>query len=84
MYHVPHAGVNADMIAPAIGNGQKVNILDIIQNELISNTEWRLVRDSQPCDRCIYQFICPPLSNYEEAIGQTNLCHVKNLNLINK
>ena len=84
LYVLPDGVVKADMNAPAIGNIQRDNILGIMQNELISNTAWRLVRDSHPCDKCIYQFICPPLSNYEEEIGQINLCHIKNLNLINK
>ena len=74
---MPDGVVKADMNAPAIGNIQFDNILDIIQNELISNTAWRRVRDSHPCDSCIYQFICPPLSNYERIIGQDNLCHMK-------
>lgn len=77
LYVLPDGTVKANMNAPAIGHIHVDNILDIIQNELINNTAWRLLRDSQPCDRCVYQFICPPPSNYEKIIGQNNLCHIK-------
>lgn len=84
LYILPNGIVKANMSTPAIGNIQEDSLLNIIQHELINNTSWRLIRDSQPCSQCIYQFICPPLSNYEEVIGQTDLCHIENLNLINK
>jgi len=30
-----------------------------------------------PCNKCIYNLLCPPISNYEYALEQCNLCHVK-------
>ena len=47
-----------------------------VSKEMMDNTAWRKVRDAAPCSRCVYQFICPPLSNYELAIGKSDLCTV--------
>lgn len=41
---------------------------------------WFNIRNQPPCNSCIYQWLCPPPSNYEIAIGRPNLCHVKNNN----
>lgn len=41
------------------------------------NTAWRRIREEEPCNLCLYQYLCPSPSNYEAVIGKTNLCHVK-------
>lgn len=78
LYVLPDGTVRANMNTSVLGNIAEDNILDIIYKELIENTAWRTIRDAHPCDKCIYQFICPAPSDYERAIGQYNLCHVKN------
>lgn len=43
---------------------------------------WRLTRkDVKPCNACIFNTICPPLSNYELAIKRNNLCKYWNHNV---
>ena len=49
-----------------------------IRNELKRGTSWRRTRDSLPvCKECLCKYLCPSPSNYELAIGKSNLCHVK-------
>lgn len=51
---------------------------EIIYNELKRGTSWRRTRDSLPvCKECLCKYLCPSPSNYELAIGKSNLCHVK-------
>lgn len=76
LYVLPDGSVKANLNAVSVGNIQKDELLNLIQKELILNTAWRQIRDRRPCSGCIYQFICPPVSNYEKAIGKDNLCHL--------
>lgn len=49
------------------------NILDSL-----SDSSWFLTRNKmEPCSKCVFQYLCPPPSNYEIAIGKPNLCTVK-------
>lgn len=48
---------------------------DILYNLLDSC--WFKTRDIKPCSNCAFQYLCPPPSNYEIAIGKPNLCTVK-------
>lgn len=52
-------------------------IYDMIYNEMTEGQSWLNIRDMKPCCDCVYQWLCPSLSNYELAIGKPNLCHVK-------
>ena len=29
-----------------------------------------------PCKSCLYNFLCPPISNYENVLRKTNLCNI--------
>jgi len=48
----------------------------VISNELLNNYSWKNTRKKSPCKQCIYQFLCPPPSNYEFVLKRNNLCHV--------
>lgn len=53
------------------------NILDLIKNELNTNSSWFKTRNKLDiCKSCSYQFICPSPSAYEQVIGKPNLCHI--------
>ena len=78
LYVLPDGTVKANMNTAVLGNIAEDDILNIIYKELIENTAWRTIRNSHPCDQCIYQFMCPAPSNYERAIGKNNLCHIIN------
>ena len=48
----------------------------ILRTKLLKDPFWFKIRKEQPCKDCIFQFLCPPLSNYEHIMGQNNLCHL--------
>ena len=76
LFILPDGTVKANMNVPAIGNIRTDSLMNLIFKEMIDNTAWRTIRVSEPCNKCIYQFICPAPSNYETVIGKPNLCHV--------
>ncbi len=69
--------VKANINAPDLGNIYDNSILELIHNELTINTAWRKIRNKGVCSNCLYQYLCPPPSNYETAIGELNLCHIQ-------
>lgn len=68
--------VFANMNFLPIGNIYKDSVYDIVCKELNEGESWFRVRDKEPCNRCVFQWLCPSPSDYEIAIGLTNLCHV--------
>ena len=54
----------------------KDSINDIIVNEIKNGESWFLLRDQQPCNECLYQRLCPSLSNYEIILNKPNLCNI--------
>jgi len=72
---LPNGNVFANVNGPILGNIETDSVLDLINKEMNENTAWRKTRNEAPCTNCLYQYLCPSLSNYEDAIGQPNLCH---------
>ena len=68
--------IKANMNTQTLGNINTNSLLEIIAKELMTNTAWRVIRKEAPCKDCLYQYLCPPPSNYETAIGKPNLCHI--------
>jgi pseudo-rSAM protein len=59
-----------------LGNISTDTFYQLIANELVHNYSWKNTRTKSPCKKCVYQFLCPPPSNYEYALNCNNLCHV--------
>ena len=78
LYVMPDGGIKSHVDGLILGYAGKDEIVDIIYKELTENTAWRKVRNKEPCSRCVFQFLCPPPSNYESAIGKNNLCYMRN------
>lgn len=76
LYILPNGDIKANLNEETIGHLGKDRIIDVINHEMMQNTAWRKVRSSEPCQKCVYQYLCPPLSNYERVIHRQNLCHV--------
>ena len=55
----------------------KDSIYMVTFRELTEGNSWLRIRDQKPCCDCIYQWLCPSPSHYEDVIGKPNLCHVK-------
>jgi len=54
----------------------KDSLYAVTFRELTEGNSWLRIRDQKPCCNCIYQWLCPSPSNYEDVIGKPNLCHV--------
>lgn len=74
---LPNGDVYANLNHPSLGNIYVNNIHEILHKEVEEGKSWFRVRNQPPCTDCVYQWICPSPSNYEIAIGRSNLCHVK-------
>lgn len=57
--------VRANPNTSVIGNIFKDDIRDVIYYELVASKTWRLVRKKHKCSSCLFQDLCPPISNYE-------------------
>jgi pseudo-rSAM protein len=73
---LPNGNVFANLNHPAIGT-----IYDppynLFYKEMIKGTTWRMTRKHFPCLECIFQWLCPPPSNYELVFERFNLCDIK-------
>ena len=47
----------------------------LIYSEISTGKGWRRIRNNKPCNECIYQFLCPPPTNFELAIGNNKICN---------
>lgn len=51
-----------------------------VHRELKNGTFWRKTRDQvEPCKACLYRYLCPSPSNYEEVTGKFDFCHLQEL-----
>ena len=70
--------IHSNINAPSLGLVGKDSIRHCILKELESSSSWRNVRKNvMPCKACTFEKLCPPISNYSNAIGKYNLCHIK-------
>lgn len=76
LFFFPNKEVYSNLNIQPIGSINEP-IIDLVMKELLSENSWRKTRSSvTPCNNCIYKYLCPPISNYEYAIGKFNLCNV--------
>ena len=62
-----------------IGKLNERNIFDFIAEELNQGNSWTKIRKNvYPCKSCVFNALCPPISNYEYAIKRWNLCNIFN------
>jgi pseudo-rSAM protein len=66
--------VAANLNTPILGNIATTSLLELITKELKQNTAWRKTKNEQPCNECLFQYLCPPISNYEMIFKRQNLC----------
>jgi pseudo-rSAM protein len=77
---MPNGDVFANVNHPSLGNIYTSSIYDLVRKEIFEGKSWLRIRNQAPCNKCVYQWLCPPPSNYEIAIGCPNLCLVNNNN----
>ncbi len=76
LFILPDGSVKANMNEATIGNLEQNMVIDLIHQELLANTAWRVTRAESSCQSCVYHGLCPPISNYERVLANTKLCHV--------
>ena len=75
LYIDQSGNVYANPLMKALGTIDD-NIKALIYKELENGKSWRRIRNSFPCNNCIYQWLCPSPSDLELLIGKNNLCNV--------
>ncbi|MCP4152978.1 MAG: hypothetical protein GY757_34920 [bacterium] len=69
--------IYANVNPPPIGKLGKETLYNVVYKELYSGRSWRRLRTQvKPCRNCIYEGLCPPLSNYETVLKRNNMCTV--------
>lgn len=69
--------IYANVNASRLGILGKDSIRDVLSKEMYHGKSWRRVRKNvEPCKNCTFEALCPPLSNYNYAIGRNNLCRM--------
>lgn len=67
--------IYANVNAPPLGSLEKNPISDAVYKEMYRGKSWRRIRKKvEPCKHCVFEALCPPLSNYEYALKKNNLC----------
>ncbi len=80
LFVLPDNSIYGNLNVSKLGNLSEDSIYEMVEAAYSCNKSWqRLRKNVSPCKKCIYNLLCPPLSNYEYAIGQNNLCHIKNV-----
>jgi len=63
----------------SLGNLKNTDISDLIYKEIKNKNIWELTRrDISPCKNCIFNILCPPISDYEISLNKYNLCKIYN------
>lgn len=70
-----YANMNYDSLGNAFGDVLSIN--QLIYREMSNGKAWLRLRNDMPCKNCVNRYLCPSISNYELAIGKSNLCHIK-------
>jgi pseudo-rSAM protein len=73
---LPNGKVYANLNEPALSTIDEAPY-KIVYKEIMGTKSWMKLRTQLPCINCVYQWICPSPSNYEDVIGVPNLCHLK-------
>ncbi|MCL2290686.1 MAG: TIGR04150 pseudo-rSAM protein [Bacteroidetes bacterium] len=76
IYLFPNGDIKAHPSKESLGNSKREPLVKILEKEMRTNTAWRAIRDQTPCSECLYQFLCPSLSEYEWALNKSNLCNI--------
>jgi pseudo-rSAM protein len=62
---------------PPVGRLDSDHLYNVVEKELNRGRAWCKVRKNvTPCKSCVFNALCPPISNYEYAVGRYDLCHI--------
>jgi len=78
LYILSSGDIFSNLYQRRIGNYYYDSINAIIEKELTLGKSWLNVRKLvEPCRNCIYEILCPPISNYEYALNKFQICNLK-------
>lgn len=74
---LPDGSIFANVNDDPLGNLEQHQLKDLVSKELKQGKSWKRTRlNEEPCKKCIYQWLCPPISNYEIFMKKFNFCHL--------
>lgn len=76
LYVLPDGSIKSNIGGIVLGYVGHDSFSDVICKELAGHAAWRKIRDAMPCSQCIFQYICPPPSGYDQVMKRNNLCYV--------
>jgi len=68
-----YANVNAARLG-YVGRDSMVQALAVEMSRGKGKSWFRVRKGVYPCKECVYELLCPPLSNYTFVVGRDNLC----------
>lgn len=72
---LPNGYIYANINASRLGILGKDSIYDALYKEMYHGKSWRRIRKNvASCKSCVYEALCPPLTNFSYSIGRDNLC----------
>jgi pseudo-rSAM protein len=68
-----YANVNNDPIGDI-----NTPIYNMVFGEMTNGNSWLRIRDYEPCNNCVFQWLCPAPGNYEQILDKPNMCNIVN------
>lgn len=80
--HVSAAGdVFSGIFSPKLGSANQQTLPELLSKEFCTTQAWFRLRNDEPCNKCLYQWLCPAPGNYELLLKKKDLCQIGNLNI---
>ena len=74
-----HGNIYSSVNLPPVSTINNLNLKRLIHDLITDeNSIWLKNKyTTEPCNHCIYNLLCPPISNYDYLLNRHNLCSVK-------
>jgi pseudo-rSAM protein len=67
---LPNGDLYTNLNDKPVGNIVNQSIREILTNEALINSSWfKLRKNVEPCNKCLYNIFCPTITNYEYFLG---------------
>jgi pseudo-rSAM protein len=77
MFIASDKSIYSNLNGPALGKIGETTMDAAVISELSEYGNWlRVRRDAAPCKDCLFDSLCPPLSDFEYASGINNSCNI--------
>ncbi|MCP4150460.1 MAG: TIGR04150 pseudo-rSAM protein [bacterium] len=75
---LPNGRVHANINESGLGIIGKDSVYEILIKEMETGKSWRKIRKNvSPCKSCLFENLCPPISNYSTGLGRYDLCTIR-------